>query len=55
MTEQTLAIAIIIGVMGASVSLGLAVGARDAGERLRQTEIKINVADVIKVEITNDR
>lgn len=55
MTEQTLAIAIIIGVLGASCSLGLAIGARDAGERLRQTEIKINIADTVKVEVYHGR
>lgn len=55
MSEQTFFLAIIIGLLGASCSLGLAVGARDAGERLRQTEVKINIADMVRVEITNGR
>ena len=55
MTEQTLAIALIIGVLGASCSLGLAVGARDAGENIRSTQIRINIGDVVKLEVTNDR
>lgn len=55
MTEQTLAISIIIGVLGASCSLGLAVGAKSAGENIRSTQIRINIGDVVKMEVTNDR
>ena len=55
MTEQTFLLAVIIGIMGASCSLGFAIGAREVGASIRATELHLKIGDVMQIQISNTR
>lgn len=45
--------AITIGIVGASASLGIALGAKNAAQTIRATELNLKIGEVLQIEIVN--